>query len=481
MKRTIVCVLMSICFLSLVSRADAVLLMEDRWELTGYAEIFSAWSMDRYPNTAGVQENDKGQLVMFRNTIQLENYVKLTDNCQFTGIIRGFYDGSWSANDDLNQGPKNLTSMPDGEDMESDLDFREYYISYFPGNFAIKIGQQQVVWGESDILRLSDIINPLDMSWRGFFESWEDIRIPLRMIDVVYSLPWRQAENNIKLELLYNPEDFRPTRFAPEGSFWYPQNLPPGTLAGVDSQLPEKHDLTNGQVGGRVRGELGDWGLSVFTYYSLMDMPVFALNLGTMGIDFDYSRITTFGGSFNYYEQHTGTVFRGETTYTRHQAFNQIVIHPVFGPIPDTTKKNRASIMLGFDRPTWIKWINPMKTFFISGQVFYNQILNMDDDDNIFNTGMGKTGAYDHQTAFTLLMNTEMFDSKFYPEIQAGYDLGGSTMFAPVFRYEPNWTVSISIGALFVWTKDDPYKYTAGIFGPFTDCDEIYCRLRWKF
>ena len=30
--------------------------------------------------------------------------------------------------------------------------------------------------------------------------------------------------------------------------------------------------------------------------------------------------------------------------------------------------------MIGFDRPTWIKWLNPRTTWFITGQFFWSYV-----------------------------------------------------------------------------------------------------------
>ena len=57
--------------------------------------------------------------------------------------------------------------------------------TYSPGNFVVKAGSQQIAWGEADALRLADVINPLDLSWYWSFPAWEEIRIPLTMLDVV--------------------------------------------------------------------------------------------------------------------------------------------------------------------------------------------------------------------------------------------------------------------------------------------------------
>jgi len=65
---------------------------------------------------------------------------------------------------------------------------REVYLdlalSAIPLSF--RIGRQMVVWGETDNFRMLDRVNPLDLTWHAQQESWDEIRIPLWMIKVLY-------------------------------------------------------------------------------------------------------------------------------------------------------------------------------------------------------------------------------------------------------------------------------------------------------
>jgi hypothetical protein len=49
--------------------------------------------------------------------------------------------------------------------------------------FSLRIGKQQVVWGESDLFRSIDVVNPLDISQNGFVgEDFADLREPLWIV-----------------------------------------------------------------------------------------------------------------------------------------------------------------------------------------------------------------------------------------------------------------------------------------------------------
>ncbi|MBW2368224.1 MAG: hypothetical protein JRH15_10090, partial [Deltaproteobacteria bacterium] len=164
--------------------------------------------------------NESGDLSTFRNELFLDFSARFSDELQFNAIARGHYEGSYGLDSGIHQRPdgESTTPGPDTLDHVNDFDFREYYLTYSPGNFIIKIGRQQVAWGEADAIRIADIINPLDLSWRWSFPTWEEIRIPLHMINLAYNIP--DSARDVRFEVVYVPADFRPHQFAPEHANW---------------------------------------------------------------------------------------------------------------------------------------------------------------------------------------------------------------------------------------------------------------------
>jgi hypothetical protein len=94
-----------------------------------------------------------------------------------------------------------------------------------------------------------------------------------------------------------------------------------------------------------------------------------------------------FGATANYFEGNfTNTVFRLETAYQLGAPFQSAFITDRIH-IQDTNGKTLENIaplgftkrdiwagMLGFDRPTWIKFLNPRTTWFITGQFFWSYV-----------------------------------------------------------------------------------------------------------
>jgi hypothetical protein len=97
---------------------------------------------------------------------------------------------------------------------------REAYVDIkFRGNFSLRAGRQQIIWGESDGFRLLDRANALDLSWHFFQElpppafGLDDLRIPFWMIKGLYDFGSVGSISNVFAEAYWNPGDWSPTKF----------------------------------------------------------------------------------------------------------------------------------------------------------------------------------------------------------------------------------------------------------------------------
>ena len=474
----------------------------------------------------GWDEKEKWDTSRWRNTVQLEYAWDVTDNFRASGIARGFYDATYSVNNYRFAGQDididRFKSVPGGDNMREDFELREYKFMYSTGQLEICAGRQQIVWGESDFLRLADVINPLDMSWNWVLASWEDIRIPQRMINIKYTLDNQSFP--LKLELVWNPEDFNPNVLAPPRANWAPKmvpdlspmldpfliNAPVGQLnfnndfvwRNMKNQLPDKHDLENGQVGVRVGGTIGSWEVYLFDFYQRVQTAVVDIKdtsaeymAGTapyvVAPEFSWPYINNMGGTFNYYSGFLETVLRGEVAYVFNQPYAKKSVGPLASvlvplALPDPgasyVKKDVVKVMLGFDRPSWIRFLNPDKTFFISGQLFGTFVLDTSDDK--LYTGLGKDGREEDMYLFTLMANTEYWESRIKPEMVVGCDINGNNGFARAqLAYEPNFSWAFILGYVNLWGPDgsDSDKHHAGVFGPVCENDEVFFNVRLKF
>jgi len=492
-------------------------------------------------------------------------------------------DGAWGAGID----DEDLRAGPQGEYTEADVDLREYYLTWYAGDFKIKTGRQQLVWSEADAIRIVDIINPIDRS-RDYTTTcysldWEDVRIPTRMMNIVYTAP--ESEHQYEIEGVIIPEDFQANTSAAYGETFYliPNNTDfsvapfdkvcyamgmftsgyplgygsPAQIAAnqlthksfyeaLNDDIKDAYDTAQGDFQGaaRLRGVFGGWDFHLFyvhqrvqdpiitasTYFpAALAIPDFIYNNPALmtpdgfhqGFPFDgtrddfgvkvhFPRVNTIGGTFNYFSTSLATVFRGEGSYTINQPFTglrQGVADLSEYGIPGVSGlgawegwfddeihyKDVVHYLIGFDRPTWITFLNETNTFFITGQFYHKVILNYDDtnhDDvstvnaNSHNppvqlsTMMGKDSESDHQYLFSLKMNTKYADDTINPDVLAVWDVNAHAGFIkPEVAWNPNYNTMFEIGMLYV-TGDN---YMAGPFGYVKDSDLVYAVMEYKW
>ena len=88
-------------------------------------------------------------------------------------------------------------------EMNLDVDFGDI----MGHRLSMKLGKQQIVWGESDLFRSIDIVNPLRIDQSGFIgEAFEDFRTPIWAVKFLYDLGnIGSLISNAGLEVFYTP------------------------------------------------------------------------------------------------------------------------------------------------------------------------------------------------------------------------------------------------------------------------------------
>ncbi len=492
--------LISVVFLLPTQNVGAVTLdSEGDYQLGGYVRNTTGVRMEDSINPTTTGPNASGNkawdMSMMRTELFLDFSARLSDELQFKAIARGYYEAVYGLDGSVNQYPRDRDTVPGPHSLgqEMDWDFREYYVTYSPGDFIIRAGRQQIAWGEADALRLADVINPLDLSWYWSFPTWEEIRIPLNMLNVIYNVPASQYD--LRFEAVWVPADFRPHQFAAPGANWslYSGGLGmPDTLASSiwdtqDRDLPS-NDLQNGQGGVRLRGTFGGWDTSFFGYYQRDQIGVSVFDdTWTPGsrylpyTKYDWPHIMNIGGTFNTYSSFLETVFRGEAAYVIGQPFTRYQDTPL-GPVSADKygESDTFALMLGFDHNAMIPFLNRTKSFFFSGQWFNKWALSVNDNDPYkWRTFLGNDDTGTWQTVGSLLINTEYYEGKIKPEVLGVHFFdSGSGFFDGHITYQPTFTLSFTAGILKIWGNDDQ----AGLyFGPMKRNDQLYLQAKWSF
>jgi len=430
--------------------------------LTGHFENISSWRTQDHAvlDRSGKPLRDKWELGMCRNILQLELEYTFGERISLFGVYRSNYEASYD-----------IQSVDQRARAADYLDnsLRELYLTLLFDEWTIKIGKQQLVWGETDILRMADVVNPLDLSWHWSLENWEDIRRPLRMIVLTYA-PERLISNNVSLEAVFIPEDFKPTYLPHAGSNWQP------TLDGWElfrtafrASGPSKN---NDEYGFRIRGVIKGIEISFFDFYGRTDGAVIDGNrfgnflAGTGSIDFcKYPKFNIAGITANWYEPKvTKTVWRFEGAWFFDEPMNDFFLN--------VRRKDSINFMLGFDRPTFCRFLNPTRTFGIYFEWFHKTVLDWESE----LTPPSQSNDC-HQNVLITVINTGYHNDVYWPELAFAYDLSGTWFVKPSFKWSPtnNWTFIIGYHFMAAPNKRDSY------FGSVRDNDEIFLRIRYGF
>ena len=189
----------------------------------------------------------------------------------------------------------------------------EWYFNITKGPLFIRIGKQNLSWGESDGFRLLDQINPLDNSFAGFLTGLDERRIPLNMLRAQWSFGTVGFLNDLTLEGFYSIDNEvaisgalptssvnywgsiqngnTPVMFGRTpcgGDFMARRGLPaynedplmpyagtgPGPREGGNCStrgLNPHSSLSDGRGGGRINATIHDFSFSVAHYYTYQD------------------------------------------------------------------------------------------------------------------------------------------------------------------------------------------------------------------
>lgn len=464
-------------------------------------------------------------------------------------------------------------------DASGDLyPIRELYMDAVAGDWWLRLGKQQAVWGKTDFFRLQDIINPVDFGQHFFYDQFEDIRIPQWMA----SLQWKGGSfgplNDTALQLIWNFDKFRSvglgnptgawahpfgkekalfaafnTYFSPEPCVSAQTAMDSGAPADTicqpgDGRLPSgfgiplglarenlpSHSLDNTEWGLRYEFRLGDFRLALTHYYGWTDAPVFRFDTvnvnaatvpgvvandnlvigltdgGLLGlpagspilnpvavmdpdaailaaanagyapavealaadnarlfyddlqvfgglVSIVYDQVHTTGLSADYFEEWSGIVFRLESSFSADELVN------------NTRKANwvdKSDVVrysLGLDRPTFIRWLNKNRTFFLSLQLFDTWYLDHE--------GSEFDGYFvdDHNLIATFYWETFYMRDQIKPSGFVVFEEASDTW---VFGANVQWFIdnhwSVKAGVHIIEDDDKVGRHDVGPFSSFT-------------
>lgn len=141
--------------------------------LGGSLSLGSVYNLSHQAPQTG--ETDWRGVSKLRSELQLEATAKYFEDWQAHLSAKAVYDAIYGL-----RGRDNYTnSVLDAYEEEVELG-ETYVLGRLSPGLDLKIGRQIVVWGKSDNIRVTDVLNPLDLREPGLTDI-EDLRLPVTM------------------------------------------------------------------------------------------------------------------------------------------------------------------------------------------------------------------------------------------------------------------------------------------------------------
>ena len=496
----------------MVSSSFALIIDTEDYQLTGKLEAKAAFFTNNAKNYYSVPKYKAWDMFKQRNMGYLEwthNLSKATGmDLTYHIVIRGIYDGVYD------YGPKVFREAYANNKMAFDrynLKYQgglwEAYVNYSKGPVNVRVGRQNVSWGNTDIIRVVDRINPLDNTWGGTgTESLDDRRIPLWMIRTSY-----QASNTFGLEgyLVPGAIDATVGPITPKGS---PYGAPLSSLAGLSaygiqaglndtwrSITEPTRDMSSSRVGlklllpGLLGGDNSNLELSYQrTYWDAAagrfntNMPVVGIGSGgIVTVEAWYPKVNVFGISGNYVFQDFDAILKGDIAHIQGVPVTiNALNYPTSAPLNIYTGqfayRDFTNFGLSFEKPLNIKWLNPGEKTKLMFEYYGNYCHNHDSrmTINVPDPAVTTTTRYPSQKTYEQTLafsgSTE-YHMKLKIALAALYNPNGSWLFSPTVTYRFDNPFTIAFGySLNVGTWTVP-------FGQDYDRDQVNCMLKYEF
>ncbi len=313
------------------------------------------------------------------------------------------------------------------------------YMDWERGPLFIRVGRQILAWGETDIFRLLDNINPLDDSFGGFFIALDERRLPIEMVRTSYRFGDVGPLQDSFLEgFVANGHRVATFPGIPNGSPWAPGGIAtpnPSIVTQVD--VPDQTDVRGGA---RFVFTYKDVTTTLAHYYTYFDIPGIRFRLPAARkcpgetsasntarfcnpiIAFqEYPRIPISGLSITFPVPSWYTIIRSEAAYFEGEPMNRQgtgndadclaakgtaayrrcvaqnnreggldpFLYPRFID-PFTARKgafygkllqrDTFNAAVGADINRFIRWLNPTQTIFFTTQLFYKHVFDSPGD-----------------------------------------------------------------------------------------------------
>lgn len=390
----------------------------------------------------------------------------------FSGYVRG-YSGMFAGNDNYDfvilQNTLNLVAEKKGEGSSFKVNpyfyhykqdslvigMREAYVDLEAGNFALRLGKQQIVWGKADGVFITDIISPKNLE-EFLLPDFSEIRMGVTGAKLNYYF-----ENNT-IELVFLPV-FTPTKLPAKSSVWSPViNFPVAPVFDY-SQSEVKPTLENSEIFLKYSSLTGSIDYEVMAGYMWDDDAVMYTSMspnGAGGMNLkltpQHHRLAVAGGSFS--TTVGPLVLRGEGAFYSGKKFMTTTPQLNSG----ITEKDYIHYMAGTDFALY--------DVQVSTQIIQKSILDYSSD---LQSNYSFNG--ENSTMITLLLKYSTLHETLDFELFSYYDFEfDDSLIRPRVVYDYSDSINLQFGA-------NIFTGNSGQFGQYNLNDMIYGKILYNF
>lgn len=494
-----------------VREAEAyVSLMDGRLMLKGSIDTF--WIVRTHIPGQETQWHNSN-VGMLLNTVRVEPMFKVVQQDDLTiniqAIFRYYFEAMTVLDRQMHEalpaGNRNQYEYPR---YRHDDPVNELFVDVMKGAWNFRLGKQIITWGETELKRTTDVINPMDLrySFPGI-SPFEDLKIGLWMLRTFYK---SELPGDLLFETIFIPGDHQLMRIPVSGSNWgsglFNEDMPSSVANHWVTWLQDnwKHDapprlrsLRYYQWGMRLRGYTKgvDWTLQYFDSVDFIPTAIpdrlnnaatrfFGFGKTDRRFDkyFNYERTRYVGGSFQYPEERwVKGMLRGEVSYQIGKHYN--LWDPKAGDIDQVlqdkvVQRDAVGYGIAIDRPIlwpWLMKYNDARKLDLTFQVFQDWILRHQRELVISGRGKGDRNT----TSLTIQLMTYWFKQELTTVWKSLYDTSGygynvlSAVYAPGdhWRYEA--------GSMFFYSYTSWHPSSREFNSLDKDC--FYFRLKYEW
>jgi len=481
------------------------------FRVSGYLRQYTSINLQDVPETT---QDDAWDVSMNRWAFFLDAGTS-TGPLRWTGRFRASYEDLTSYEGRLEDAANFLRSLDtaapgrksDFIDEYKELDVRElFFDADLSDRLSIRIGRQQVVWGETDFFHATDVIHGYNFRWRSFYvPENEDIRKPLILLNATLQVP----QLNGSLQVIVRPGLDRdewignsvPTfggRWSNNLSKGFPlaTNEVPGPALGILGQpvgaIFNYHhpdgDTDNAHYGFRWTGLLGkneDLDYSLMYYHGqggFQQDPILTLNPNTFGLEFILPETDTVGATLSSYIAALDITYRAEIAYTPNRKFSSGATMPL--PL-QIVENDGWNLLIGFDKnPRLQKWLHTSSQSLFTVQLFDWYLPGVHKADAIGNfTG---SGVYrEHNVLATMILTLPYMHDTLIGTLVGIADLTqGGAFIIPSLEYQwgPHWRFKVEADlAVGGESITNPSAPDGSIVGGFEHNNQLLFRTTFQF